>query len=370
MLHRAAFDGALWPAATSLIEEAAGFRKNALLVGEGVDDDARLNFASFLERGNRRDDLGREYLEFYYPHDEKVARVRRLPLGRLVHTPDLYSEEERETSPTYNESLPRSGSRNGLVVRLDGLEGLRIAWTLGDPVATSGWGFGQLELINALLPHVRHFVGVRQVLAGVEAMNAGMAELFENGGIGVLQLDRGGRVLAANATAMDVLRNGEGLSDCGGILHASLPADNSRLQRLLKRALPVFGNAMPPSGGSMMVYCPSRSSQLELRVHPLDVAGPDFGGRRVAVLVLVADPRSRRSIDPSRVSALLGLTASESRVSALLAEGRSVREIAATTGLQENYVRWVLKQVYKKLGLSGQVALVLRVLAVHTLPRR
>ena len=57
-------------------------------------------------------------------------------------------------------------------------------------------------------------------------------------------------------------------------------------------------------------------------------------------------------------------------MSALLAEGRSVREIAATTGYKESYVRWLLKQVYKKQGLSGQIALVQRVLAAYALPRR
>ncbi|MYD93112.1 MAG: helix-turn-helix transcriptional regulator [Chloroflexi bacterium] len=80
------------------------------------------------------------------------------------------------------------------------------------------------------------------------------------------------------------------------------------------------------------------------------------------------DRRGRARIDPLQVSALLGLTPSEAKVSALLAEGRSVREIAAATGLKESYVRWLLKQVYRKLGLSGQVALVQRILAAYTLP--
>jgi len=53
----------------------------------------------------------------------------------------------------------------------------------------------------------------------------------------------------------------------------------------------------------------------------------------------------------------------------LLAEGKSVREIAAAAGFQPSYVRWLLKQVYKKHDLSGQVALVRLVLAADTLPR-
>ena len=46
-----------------------------------------------------------------------------------------------------------------------------------------------------------------------------------------------------------------------------------------------------------------------------------------------------------------------------------MRDIAAAEGWSEQYVRWMLKQVYRKLGVSGQVALVRQVLAVGALPR-
>jgi len=84
----------------------------------------------------------------------------------------------------------------------------------------------------------------------------------------------------------------------------------------------------------------------------------------------VVDPASRARIDPARVAQAFGLTPSEGRVTALLAEGRSVREIAAAADYKESYVRWLLKQVYRKQGISGQVALVRQVLALDALPRR
>ena len=57
-------------------------------------------------------------------------------------------------------------------------------------------------------------------------------------------------------------------------------------------------------------------------------------------------------------------------MSALLAAGLKVREVAAATGWRENYVRWMIQQVYRKLGASGQVDLVRQVLAAEALPRR
>ena len=109
---------------------------------------------------------------------------------------------------------------------------------------------------------------------------------------------------------------------------------------------------------------------LVVHVSPVPVRQMDFGARRVAALVLVVDPASRARISARRVSVTFGLTPAEGRVAALLAEGRSVRDIALATGYQEGYVRWLLKQVYRKHGLSGQVALVRLVLAMDALPRR
>ena len=237
-------------------------------------------------------------------------------------------------------------------------------------VASGGWQSPELQLIESLLLHVRQFVRVRQALVGADALSASLTGLLDKSRIGVLQLDRTGRVLAANGPAVDILRRGEGLSDRDGALRAALPADDGRLQKLLKRALPVFGSAEPPTGGSMTIQRPLLRSRLDLHVHPVEAGQADFGGRRTAASVLVVDPASPPRIDAARVSALLGLLPAEGRVSALLAEGRPVREIAAATGYKESYVRWLLKQVYKKQGLSGQIALVQRVLAACALPRR
>ena len=113
-----------------------------------------------------------------------------------------------------------------------------------------------------------------------------------------------------------------------------------------------------------------RRTWLALHVTLVGGERADFGGRRVAALVLLVDPAGRPRIDPGPVAATLGLTPSEGRVAALLAEGRSVRGIVTATGYRESYVRSLLRQAFKKQGVSGQAALLRRVLAADALPRR
>ena len=368
-LYEAALDDAHWPAASALIEEAVSVGGSTLSVGEGFDDDVRLYFARFLSRGENREDVAREYFSVYHPHDEGLPRLRLRPHGQLVHVPDLYTEEELKTSQVYNEGLRGWGSHEGLDVRFDGPDGLRIVWALSNPVGGDGWQSAHLQLLERLLPHIHRSVLIRQALAAADALGAGLVGLLDNDRIGVVQLDRGGRVLEANAPALEILRRGDGLIDRDGALDAVLPADRSRLRRLLGRALPgVWGE--PPGGGSMTVQRPSGRARLGLHVSPVGDGAADFGGRRVAALVLVVDPARRPRIDAQRVATTLGLTPSEGRVSALLAEGLKAHEIATAAGWRVNYVRWLIQQVYRKLGVSGQVALVRQVLAADALPKR
>ena len=56
----------------------------------------------------------------------------------------------------------------------------------------------------------------------------------------------------------------------------------------------------------MTVQRPSGRSRLGLHVMPVGEAAGDFGGCRVAALVLVVDPARRPRIDAQRVATLLG----------------------------------------------------------------
>ena len=366
-LHQAMLDAAHWPAASALIDEACGAGGNAIVVGERAGGESRIHFARCLYRGESRQDLAREYLDVHYPQDAGMRRLMGLPEGRLLHVPDLYTEDELKTLPAYNEGWHRLGARNGLTVHFDEPDGLHFVWALGDPEG-GVWPSAELQLVERLLPHVRQLVRMRQALAAAGAADAGLAGLLDNSRIGVLHLDRSGRLLAANDPALAILRRGDALFDTGSALHAWLESDHERLQKLVARALPsLWGD--PPRGGSMTIRRAAGPVPLRLHISPLGDAQADFGARRVAALVLVVDPAAPPRIDAARVSEVLGLTGSQGRVAALLAEGNTVAEIVRLTGYRPGYVRTLLKRVYRKQQVSGQVSLVPRLLALDALPR-
>jgi len=80
--------------------------------------------------------------------------------------------------------------------------------------------------------------------------------------------------------------------------------------------------------------------------------------------VLVVEPGAKPAIAPESVAATLGLSKAESEVAAALAEGSTVTDIARTTCRAESSVRWQIKRIHAKLGLSRQTDLVRIVLSV------
>ena len=359
-LYDAMLDETRWPATSALIDEACGMQGNALLVGEGPKDDVRALFFGLYYRGERREDWEREYLDIYHPIDESVPRFRQLPDSRLVHTHDLYTAEELKTSPAYQEGLRRFSGQDGLRARLDGPDGSHYAWVTADPVTPGGWEAPQVALMRGLLPHIRQFIRVRQALAHTEALGASVTGLLDNTRVGVIHLDRRGRIVAANDRARDILRRGDGLSDRDGVLRARAPTDQTRLERLVADTLPAGGAV----SGSMLLRRTSVLPQFVVHVKPVGLRQSDFGAQRTAVLVLLVEPGNRPRIDPTLVATTLGLTPAESRIAVWLTEGRTVREIATTTGRQESSIHWHLRQIYTKQAISRQTDLVRLVLSV------
>ena len=361
-LHEAMLDDTLWPGTSALIDEACGITGNTLLVGEGPKDDIRAVFVGLYYRGQRREDLEREYLEVYHPIDERVPRFRDLPDSRLVPIAELYTAEELKTSPTYNDLFLRGHYQHGLNVRLDGPDGSHISWGLGDPVTAGGWGSSEITLVKELLPYIRQFVRVRQALVRAEARHTTATALLENYRVGAIHLDRRGRILEVNDRARRILRRGGRLSDNNGVLCARAPEDQVRLARLMADALPSSGAVA--LSGSMRLGRSSRWPPFVVHVKPVDVPQPDYGAPHVAALVLIVEPGRQQRLDPDVVARTLGLTPAESQVAVSLAAGQSVREMAEATGHTTDAIYWHLKHIYKKRSISRQADLVRLVLSI------
>ena len=366
-LSEAALDDTQWPATSALIDDAIRAKGSLLLYARDSSyGDIQMLYAKLCYHGQHHKELERTYIDEYLPIDERAPRIRRLPDSQVVQTRDLNTEQELKTSRTHNEISARAHFQDSLTVRLDGPHGTRIVWGIADPMDGNGWPSARVEMIERILPHLRQFVGLRQALVDAEALGMSLAGLLDNCRSCVIQLDRCGQIVAANDAAQVLLRKSDGISDRGGVLRAWLPSDDTELQKLLENALPRSGRQ--GVSGSMTLGRPSVLPRLVVHISPLEGARLDFRPLSVAALVLVVDPASRARIDSQLVAEALGLSPAESQVAVLLAEGKTVRDIATATDRSEKTIRWHLHHICNRHGISRQVELAQLVLSLADIP--
>ena len=356
-LHEASFDPARWSGFSALADEVLGVHGSSMIFGDGgIDEDVRIGFAWVYTRGERRRDLERLYYGTYYHLDERVPRLRRAPDGRLFHNLDLFTERELKTSATYHAFRTFADCGDAVAVRLDGPGGSRIVWSVHDPVDQDGWTSARLDAVRRLLPHIRQTVRVQVAVGRAGVLGGTLDNLLATSGLGVIQLDGRGRIAAANDRAQSLLRTGDILFDKGGCLFARTPRDDAELQKLLGRALPPYGTQ--GSGGSIVARRASGRLPLVLHVIPVGGTETEAGAWPVAALVLIPDAAGGCIVAPGTAALALRFTRAESEVAVLLAQGLTVREVAATMARRESTIRSHVKHMFTKHGLTRQADLV------------
>ena len=359
LLREAELDESKWPAASALIDDTCGLQGNdLLLVGLHPVGGMDIKLRWLLLRGEPRPELKRDYAENYAAIDERPAAVLREPFGKLVHTNSLLPDGVRRRSATYNEYLVPNAGENCLNVRMPATNDLQVAWSLVGPGGgcPSDWSSDQVDAIRQLLPHVRQFVRVRHALAEARADGMRTTELLDTRRIGVLLLDRLGRVVEANDRARALLARREGLSLRHGRLVGVPPADADGVAGLLDAA------CRRRCGGSMPITRPQREP-LVLYATPTEPTELPPPADRGVARILLAEPFAAPPVNAQRVADALGLTPAQARVAAALASGGTAASIAAATHRTEAGVRWHIREALSRLRLSRQVDLVRVVLS-------
>ena len=361
-LNAAAFDDACWSEASRWMDEACGANGNIVVIGdESAAGEVEISLARIYFRGRRSAYWERRYFQRLYQSDERIPRLRQLPDGQLADVPSLYTAHERKRSQAYREQA-RAGVEQGLNMRLTLPDGGKVTWQVGNPADGDGWGSGQLRAVKALRPHLLHFARVRRALAQADALGRSMEAVLESKGVGMAQLDRRGRIVAASDAALAHLCNGRLLGDKDGTLKAVSKADDKALQDLLANALEA-----PNAGGSMRLRGPDAGAPLMLHVTPVAASGSDCGPGRIAALALFVEA-GPRAPDPQPLAEALGLTAAEAEVAALLAGGLTPKQAGTASGRGEGTIRWHLHNIFARLGIKRQSELVHLVRACAWLP--
>ena len=188
------------------------------------------------------------------------------------------------------------------------------------------------------------------------ALGKTLEELLEATSLGIVHLDARGRIKEANGPAERILKEGYVSYDMDRCLLVRNRRDNHAFRQILSQALPSFGKQA--IAGSIPLRRPHGLPPLGMHVTPVRSIDKNTRPKSVAALVVLADPLVEAEIDPAFIQMALSLTRTETRVVVLLARGKDVRTIAVSITRAEGTVRWHVKRILEKLGLTRQSELV------------
>lgn len=191
------------------------------------------------------------------------------------------------------------------------------------------------------------------LVPGADASAERLVAILDALALGVLAVDAELHVLLANGAARRILAARDALCDERGVLRPVRPVSEHPIRRQLTRAVAerVSTGVLVPrtSGGDALVV--------------VAVPLPASDGRPPTSVLFVTDPAAESPGIERIVRALFGVTRREAAVTAMLAGGHAVEELAARLGITRNTAWTHLKRVFSKAGTRGQSDLVRRLAA-------
>jgi DNA-binding CsgD family transcriptional regulator len=345
----AALDPAKWLLAMTSMSDAIGAVCCALELAD-------LNTGATVMKNSVEMDgsLLKEYEERIFQINPRVAKAMPLPVGSISDDRYLMDMDDPRT-PEFLDWLERTPYyflRGGKILADSGHIGFFTA-----NYAKSGGlpAEGRDDVFPLLIPQLINFVQIGRSLNGKMLRNPFVSQdPFEQDRPFAL-MDRAGRLIECSPSFEAIMRSSQMLALRAGRLVALHARHRDKVEMFLRSALGPRRLLEPPM--PVRLNMPESPRGLVLRAVPLEPCDDVFDIFRPEVLVTLTDLDQPCRVRRRELAALFGLTERESDVASLVSEGYSIETAAHTLGISENTVRFHLKSVFGKLGVSRQAEL-------------
>jgi DNA-binding CsgD family transcriptional regulator len=219
-----------------------------------------------------------------------------------------------------------------------------------------------LERFSRILPHVQHAMQIGQRLGTWHFVSQSVLEILNKLSHGVVILDGAGKHLAVNRFAERLLNRPYRISIRGDRLKAIDAGVDQQLNALIGQCAATASGNGQFQGGTISIPGDQDLAPLRLNVYPLKLPPDTFNLGRSAVVVFLLGPTNAMEIDDIVLRTTFGLTAAESRLTAILLRGATIGEATQKLTISRNTARSQLKSVFAKVGVHRQAELVRTVL--------
>jgi DNA-binding CsgD family transcriptional regulator len=299
--------------------------------------------------------VGQDYLERLFAVDPFTG----LPEGEVTHFRDFVPPERRRPGQDYEDWLVQTSSDEVLGLDLCESEGLELRLRLTRAAGRPRFTGDDAQRLQQIVPHLRVALRLFDRLEADRTERQIYAEAVSKMAVGLVILDRHGKVIRLNARAETILGEADGVALREGGLWLADPAQNRAFRDFAARG---------PKADTMTFRVPRPSGEGAVVLVVAGAQAADYvvasGGP--ATVVFLNDPVQTPEISAEALGSLLGLTPAEAAVAASLATGLTLSEVAERHGISPNTVRAHLRSVFTKTGVNRQSQLVH--LVHHALP--
>jgi DNA-binding CsgD family transcriptional regulator len=182
-----------------------------------------------------------------------------------------------------------------------------------------------------------------------------LRDIVDSVPVGVIAVDKAGRVLVANQAAIEELNRGKGLLMRGSYLCACASNINTKLQAAIRATARNSGYP----GETLVVRRGGSLAPIWIVVTPLSRALRRFVGQenQVALIFLSLPERLNQPL-VTILKTCYGLTPTEQKLTLLIFEGYRLTGAAERLGISLNTARTHMKRIYTKTKTSHQSELV------------
>lgn len=302
-----------------------------------------------------------QQLAGYWRRSENDLYVRAAStagLGKVLTGHDYFAAGVLENSPFYNEWARHLGVFHivGSLVAIG--DGQVASIAVHRPRGDRRFDVAQVQGFAHLLPHFVRALQIRSRLGRQTLEAAAFLDLADRHGTVVIAVDAQARLLHASPGGERLLRQGDGLALAAGRVRCAGARQALELSHQIARAAQVAARGCAPADtppAKQLVI--ERGVRLPLTVVVAPLRTEDRWMHVPAAVLLVRDPE-QASAATSCLRELFGLTAAEALVTARLAEGRSVEQIASEHGVGITTVRTQVRRALEKTGTRRQGELV------------
>ena len=307
-------------------------REEFRAIAVGVD---RAEHQAFLHRFNRTNPV--------------TLRLPSGVTGELIEACSVMSRAELERSEMYQAFYrPNDMGHTARMTIWSGRAGTQSI-ALSRPWRAAPFGARERSLARSLIPHLHRATRVARHLGNADLLTKAAHATLDALPHPVLLLDRTGRPVYVNRETDRLLRAADGLLAGRERLSGASAAATRALEALIGAAARGSGN-----GGTLRLPRPSGKAPLVVVAIPIRGLHDFFFADQPTVLLFVADPTEKRTVDAAMLTALFGLTRAEAELARQLLAGHELQAIAAATGRSIFTVRNLLARVMAKTETGRQ----------------